>query len=143
MDYYSSKKRKRFGFNLFIYMKKDKRKTQQIYLNKKELVQTLKRVNMKFLYLLLNTLFLQGLSLRDKRLCVNCLFFKKDYWWKNEYGKCTFFPKRNVNKNYFIDDFSVVDLPDYNYCSSARKSKNMCGEDGLMFIKRKKKLGYK
>jgi hypothetical protein len=99
---------------------------------------------MKFLHLLVSTLPLCGTPLHDQKLCVNCIFFTKDFLSKNRYGKCSFFLVDNSDNNYHLVDGSTkVDPPTYHYCSTARKYENMCGEEGLLYIQRKKGFGYK
>jgi hypothetical protein len=93
---------------------------------------------MKFIYLLATLLPFQGSPLGNQKLCVNCIFFKKDFLSGNKNGKCTYFLKENLNNNYLVDGSTKVDPPSFYYCSTARKLKHMCGEDGLLFVQKKK-----
>lgn len=66
------------------------------------------------------------------KLCVNCKYFTKNFFNKNEYGKCFLFPKEIDNDNYFVTGKLESKL-DYYYCSTARTNKNMCDKEGKYY----------
>ena len=49
----------------------------------------------------------------------------------NKFMKCSKFPKTD---NQFLVTGTLQE--DYNYCSTARMSNNMCGEEGKMYKKK-------
>ena len=89
---------------------------------------------MKFIsFLLLNVLsHIFGLTAKPK-LCVNCKYFVKEFFSQDKFGKCSLFPRHDDSKNYLvtgIDDRKQ----DLYYCSTARSSDHMCGEDAKMYV---------
>lgn len=94
---------------------------------------------MKFIsFLLLNVLSqISGLTTKPK-LCVNCKYFVKDFFSANKFGKCSQFPRQDDSKYHLvtgIDDRKQ----DLYYCSTARSSEHMCGEDAKKYVPKKGK----
>lgn len=74
-------------------------------------------------------------SFNEQRICVNCKYFKKDFWSENKFGKCELFPIEKNNKDYLVDGKTI--MPNNNfYCSTARGFDSMCGEIGNHFQKK-------
>ena len=82
----------------------------------------------------------------ETRFCVNCKFRvipHPIYDSLNiEYAKCKLFPKKkvldentnvNVNTNYLVTGQNYKSNMEYHYCSTARMSDNMCGEEGAYY----------
>lgn len=75
------------------------------------------------------------------KLCINCKFFTKKLFSSNTYGKCTMFPREDLNHYQFDDyDFLVTGIKkdkekkiEYDYCSVCRISENKCGKEGNLF----------
>lgn len=82
--------------------------------------------------------FSYAVSLVQKpNFCVNCKHFIGDRD-SPTYAKCSFFPKTEANKaNYLVN--GAPDMNDYDYCSTARQITNMCGEEGIHYVKKYKK----
>ena len=67
-------------------------------------------------------------------LCVNCKFFMNDFISGNKYGKCSLFPKTEmdidlvtgIKKNY-----------KYQFCSIARDYDDMFGKEGKKYINKR------
>jgi len=91
---------------------------------------------MKYIFTILSILFLPILSLKvmKPKLCVNCKYFITDNG-SGKYGKCSLF-SRKENEIYRL----VNGIYEYNnethYCSVARGSESMCGEEGKMYKKK-------
>ena len=66
-------------------------------------------------------------------LCINCKHFKKDFFTKNKFGKCSYFVKENEIDDYFVTGIKHNNT-DYYYCSVARKYDHLCGEEGKFFM---------
>ena len=73
------------------------------------------------------------------KLCINCVFFHKNFLSSNKFGKCSFYPIPKYNDYFLVDGKTEVKKEDNHYCSTARNYENMCGKDGKHFIKKKKK----
>jgi len=68
------------------------------------------------------------------KICIECKHFIPS---KNDdiYGKCSLFPL--YNNNFLIN--GVKDESDYYYCSTARMSTKMCGNEGKLYKRKYKK----
>lgn len=89
-----------------------------------------------FLFLIYS-LSIFSLDVKPK-LCINCKYFVKDIFTKNEFGKCSQFIRYDDTKNHLvtgIDDRKK----DLHYCTVARSYDSMCGEDGKMYKPKKEK----
>ena len=77
----------------------------------------------------------------NSKFCVNCKFFRKDFFDSNEFGKCILFLDNYENNNNY-NKFLVTgvlnndDIKPYNYCKIARKYEDMCGKDGKLHEKK-------
>lgn len=70
------------------------------------------------------------------KLCVNCKYFVKDFFSANKFGKCSQFPMNDDSKNYLV---TGIDDRELYYCSTARSSDHMCGEDAKMYVPKRGK----
>jgi len=91
---------------------------------------------MKYIFTLLNLLFLQVLSLNviKPKLCINCKYFITDNV-DSKFGKCSLFTKED-NENIFnmlVNGINENKIIDYYYCSTSRQTENMCGKEGKMY----------
>ena len=68
-------------------------------------------------------------------LCINCKFYKRNFLSGNKFGKCLLFP-REVSNDYIFVDGTNSKKKEYYYCSTARTTHHMCGEEGLFFNKK-------
>jgi len=73
-------------------------------------------------------------------LCVNCKFFKKDFFTESKFGKCTKFPEQFTLDYTLVDGISVKKKQEYYYCSTARTSDGMCGKEGKFYQDKHKKM---
>ena len=73
-------------------------------------------------------------SSRGPNLCINCKYFKKDFFTKNKFGKCSYFVKENEIDDYFVTGIKHNNTEDYQYCSVARNHEHLCGEEGRFFM---------
>lgn len=71
---------------------------------------------------------------------MDCKFFKKNYLDPNKFGKCSLYPIKIDNSDFLVDGLKVASVIDYHYCSTARKSEGICGKEGKLYIKKKKKV---
>lgn len=76
---------------------------------------------MKFIYML----FVPTFSLN---LCINCKHFKKDMFTPTRFAKCKKFMRVDYNVEHLIS--GKKENQDMYYCSTARTSIILCGEDG-------------
>ena len=68
------------------------------------------------------------------KLCKDCVFFTKNLFTTNKFGKCALFPRKeypNQNLDYFVD--GTITKPDYYFCSTASHSDVMCGNEGKFY----------
>jgi hypothetical protein len=79
--------------------------------------------------------FLSVFSLEPKpKLCINCKYFSKNqYLSDNAYGRCASFPYK-INEVDFL--VTGIGNTQYLYCSTARGSEDMCGQNGKKYIER-------
>ena len=113
-------------------------------------------------FLSFSSFFLTGYSFNQQptKHCVNCQFFllknNNPFNWNLEtdpsYGKCSLFPKRDVEKEtkgMLINELvsgekeiaeSINNL-DFKYCTTARALEDMCGKEGRFY--KTKKLSKK
>jgi hypothetical protein len=90
--------------------------------------------------------------------CVNCQYFllknNNPFNWNLEtdlnYGKCSLFPKKDIEKQtkgMLISELvsgerdETINNLDFNYCTTARSFDNMCGQEGRFY--KTKKLSKK
>jgi hypothetical protein len=70
------------------------------------------------------------------KLCIDCKFFKKDFFTDNKFGKCSLFSKEESNYNYLVDGSKKVNIIGYYFSSTARGFNHMCGEEGKFYEKK-------
>lgn len=78
---------------------------------------------------------LSVLSLEPK-LCVNCKFFRGELF-RDEFGKCLLFPKRNDVDYFLVNGVKPSKKIDYEYCSIIRSYDPTCGKEGKLFERKK------
>ena len=92
---------------------------------------------MKIIILLCGALPIFSFTFLEKqKMCMNCKYFKKNYFSANHLGKCSLFPLEKTSR-YLIDVPANKTDFDYTYSSIARGSEYMCGKKGELFIKKK------
>jgi hypothetical protein len=93
-------------------------------------------MNYFFLIIFSNILLTFSETVIKPNLCINCKFFKKDFFLTpNSFGKCYLFPRQDENKDYLVDGTKYINN-DYYYCSTSRSIESMCGEKGKQYIKK-------
>ena len=68
------------------------------------------------------------------KFCINCKYFisNKALLDKPTYGKCLVYPKRDeITETFLIT--GQKEAQNYHFCSTARMSFNMCGQQGKNF----------
>jgi len=70
------------------------------------------------------------------KLCIDCKFYKKDFFTFSEFGKCSLFPKEGDNDYFLVNGNKKNNNIEYYYCNTARNSDNMCGEEGKFYEKK-------
>ena len=83
---------------------------------------------MKFFFLVLAPVFAYT------PFCVNCKHFKEDLF-DNKYGTCKKFPIIYKDDYYLVTGTGNTKPVTYHYCSIARGTSRMCGEEGIEFEK--------
>lgn len=74
-------------------------------------------------------LFITNVLAFDK-LCMNCKHFKKDIFTPSRFAQCSKFLIIDTNVDYLIDGKRREEKKNMYYCSIARSSSYMCGEEG-------------
>lgn len=93
-------------------------------------------MNYIFLIIYCNILLsLSVISLKPK-LCIDCKFFTKNIFTPNKFGKCSLFPKIEIDNDYLIDGVENIKNVDYHYCSTSREFEHMCGKEGKLYEKK-------
>jgi len=96
---------------------------------------------MKYISMMIYPIILSSISANQIRpkFCVDCKFYKKDFFTFSEFGKCTLFPKEKDN-DYFLVNGNNNDNDnnniEYHYCATSRNSERMCGEEGKFYEKK-------
>ena len=81
---------------------------------------------MKILFLLIAPIF-------SLKLCMNCKHFKRDVFTPSRFAKCKKFLVIDNNVDHLIDGKRKEKPENMYYCSTARSSSNMCGEEGTSY----------
>jgi hypothetical protein len=64
--------------------------------------------------------------------CINCKHYKVDLLDK-KYGTCKLFPINQKDDYYLVTGIDKTKKEYYHYCSTARSTARMCGEEGKGF----------
>jgi len=76
----------------------------------------------------------------EKKICINCKFFKNTLFSSDKYGRCSLFKKSLVEENDFflVNGKNIKKNKDdeYNFCIIAKKYEDMCGNKGKLFEKK-------
>ena len=74
------------------------------------------------------------------KICVDCKFYKKEFFTSSEFGKCALFPKEKDIDYFLVNGKNHNNNNiEYHYCATSRKSDSMCGEEGKYYEKNEKK----
>lgn len=92
---------------------------------------------MNYIFVIICSIILPILSIKSvtQKFCINCKFFKKDFMNNNKYGRCSLFIKENAD--YLVVGIEEKSFDNYYYCSTARGSEGMCGEEGKEYVSNK------
>ena len=92
---------------------------------------------MNYIILIFYSIILPIISLKQNKpnLCINCKYFINDNG-NGKFGKCSLFPKQNVNNNYLVNGINDINENEYFYCSTSRDTNSMCGEEGKYYKKK-------
>jgi hypothetical protein len=66
------------------------------------------------------------------KLCINCKYYTKNFFSSSEYGQCRMFIRVNDNDSFLVNGINNKKIENY-YCSTARNSEKMCGQDGKFY----------
>ena len=90
--------------------------------------------------MIIYTIILLPISARQNipNLCVDCKFYKKDFFTFSEFGKCTVFPAENYDEYFLVNGNNNYNNKEYHYCSTARKFDHLCGKEGKFYEKKYK-----
>jgi hypothetical protein len=70
------------------------------------------------------------------KLCIDCKFYKRGIFTiSSEFGRCELFTKEK-NTDYFLVNGKKDNNIEHYYCSTARNSDRMCGEEGKFYEKK-------
>ena len=65
-------------------------------------------------------------------LCIHCKHYKNTFLQDTKFGTCTLFPIIKRDDSYFVNGVKSKNNV-YYYCSTARGSERMCGEEAKYF----------
>jgi len=89
-----------------------------------------------FLLINLGFLFLCN-ALNKPNFCKDCKYFISSdtifFPSTTEFGRCKLFPKEIEDNSYLVTGEKNEINIEYIYCSTARNSRNKCGNDGKLF----------
>jgi hypothetical protein len=91
---------------------------------------------MKNILAVICSIIMPVLSLHEitPKLCVNCKFFMSNCLSGNSYGKCSLFPKTEME----IDLVTGIKKDaKYQFCSIARDYDHMCGKEGKRYVNKR------
>ena len=88
---------------------------------------------MKYLFWIISFIIPFSVHLTKPKLCIDCKYFKKDFFIDNKFGTCSFFPKKKEDEYFLVDGITTKQ---YMYCNVARKIDDMCGEEGKFYEKK-------
>jgi len=78
------------------------------------------------------------------KLCIDCKFYRKEFFDFNEFGKCSLFPTENSNDYFLVNgNNNYNNKIEYHFCATARKYDHMCGKEGKFYESTFKKGGTK
>jgi len=69
------------------------------------------------------------------KLCINCKFYKNNYFTQiigTEYGKCSRFDVEKEDTDFLVNGKKKILIENY-YCSTARMSDRLCGKEGKFY----------
>ena len=89
---------------------------------------------MKSIFVIICSIILPVFSFNEitTKLCVNCKFFTNSFTNSKIYGKCSLFPKSEMDIEYYVTGNKKK--VDFFYCSTARGSDDMCGKEGKKYV---------
>ena len=90
---------------------------------------------MKSISLITYAIMLSPLSKSQNtpKLCINCKFFRKDFFTRSKFGQCSMFPIEPESEYYLVNGKPDNDDNIYLYCSISRKFEHMCGKEGKYY----------
>ena len=77
-----------------------------------------------------------SVKVTQPKLCINCKHFIPDHD-SGRYGRCLLFPTEEHAVNFLVN--GVIDKDEYYFCSSSRRSSDMCGVEGKMYENKEEK----
>jgi len=93
---------------------------------------------MKNNFMILYAIILSQLSASQitPKLCIDCKFYKKEFFTFSEFGKCSLFPRENYNDDFLVNgNKNKNNKIEYHYCSTSRQFDHMCGKEGKFYEK--------
>jgi hypothetical protein len=79
-----------------------------------------------------NNLLPFSVSQFKPKLCIDCKFYKNNFFTNSKFGKCSLFLKEENQHIYLVNGISEYQNIEYYYCATARNSEDMCGKEGKM-----------
>lgn len=71
-----------------------------------------------------------SVKVTQPKLCINCKHFIPTCD-TGRYGRCLLFPTEEHAVNFLVN--GVIDKDEYYFCSTSRRSSDMCGVEGKMY----------
>lgn len=69
------------------------------------------------------------------KLCIDCKFYRKNFFTSSEFGKCALFPIGKDTDSFLVNG-KMDDNIEYYFCSTLRKYEDMCGKEGKLYEKK-------
>ena len=74
------------------------------------------------------------------KFCIDCKFYKKDFFTSTAFGTCTLFPIERENDYFLVNgNNNINNNMQYHYCSTSREFEHMCGKQGKFYENNEKK----
>ena len=92
---------------------------------------------MNYIFFIISTIILSQFSAcqNTPKLCINCKFYKKNFFTMSEFGKCSLFPREIDNDSFLVNGIANNKI-EYHYCSTSRTFGHMCGTEGKFYEKK-------
>jgi len=89
------------------------------------------------LYTFYNILSIISANKNIPKFCIDCKFFKNNFFSGSEYAKCSFFPiEKHEYADYLVNGYRKNSKTEYTYCSIARSYDHLCGKEGKYYEKK-------
>jgi hypothetical protein len=84
-----------------------------------------------FFYNILSTI---SANQNTPKFCIDCKFFKNNFFSGSEFGKCSLFPiEKEDYADFLVNGYKKESKKEFTYCSTARNFEHLCGKEGKYY----------